>query len=248
MIASSVISRDISFMKEHEQLVLQSEKLRVVGEIAAGLAHEIRNPMTVISGFVQMMNADEKSPFKNYTELIQTEVERINLILSEFLVLSRPQKEEYTKFSINDVLDSIIDLYSLENEQCNITVSKKTNGIHAYINGSVNQIKQVFINVFKNAIEAIERDGKIDIELCYDDRSVFIYIKDSGAGIPMHVLERIFEPFYTTKTKGTGLGMMVTKKIIQEHNGAIKIRSKEKIGTEVLIQLPYIEIIVDEVI
>ncbi|MER1999584.1 MAG: PAS domain S-box protein [Lysinibacillus sp.] len=113
MIASSVISRDNTYQKENERLVMQSEKLKVVGEIAAGLAHEIRNPMTVISGFVQMMNADENFPYKAYSELIETEIERINLIISEFLVLSKPQKELSTKFSINEVLNSVLELFSL---------------------------------------------------------------------------------------------------------------------------------------
>ena len=242
MIASSVISRDISYQKENERLVMQSEKLKVVGEIAAGLAHEIRNPMTVISGFVQMMNADENFPYKSYTELIETEIERINLIISEFLVLSKPQKEQYTKFSINEVLNSTLELFSLEMLNKDIDIKVEMNDLNTYIEGSYNQIKQVFINLFKNAIEAIDDDNsKIHLELCHDDGFVYIYLKDNGVGIPAHLFERIFEPFFTTKESGTGLGMIITNKIIQEHNGQLKIRSKEKVGTEILVKLPCVE-------
>ena len=242
MIASSVISRDISYQKENERLIMQSEKLKAVGEMAAGLAHEIRNPMTVISGFVQMMNADENFPYKTYTTLIQTEVERINLIISEFLVLSKPQKEKYTKFLIYEVIDGIVDLFSLQIQQKNINITVKTNGINPYIKGSYNQIKQVFINLLKNAIEAIDENGKIQIETYLKDGHVYIYLKDNGTGIPEHIVDRIFEPFFTTKESGTGLGMVVTNKIIQEHKGTLQIRSKEKIGTEVLIKIPYADL------
>ena len=242
MIASSVISRDISYQKENERLVMQSEKLKVVGEMAAGLAHEIRNPMTVISGFVQMMNADENFPYKTYTTLIQTEVERINLIISEFLVLSKPQKEKYTKFLINEVIDGIVELFSLQIQQKNIDITVTTNGINPYIEGSYNKIKQVFINLLKNAIEAIDENGKIHLDLHHKDGHVYIYLKDNGIGIPEHIVNRIFEPFFTTKESGTGLGMVVTNKIIQEHKGTLQIRSKEKIGTEILIKIPCVDL------
>lgn len=241
MIASSVISRDVSYQKENERLVMQSEKLKVVGEIAAGLAHEIRNPMTVISGFVQMMNADENFPYKSYTELIESEVARINLIISEFLVLSKPQKEQFTTFAICDVIRETIELYSLQIQQKHIDVQFISNNLHPSIEGSYNQIKQVFINLLKNAVEAIDDSGNIRVELCIEDDFVYISIKDTGAGIPAHIIDRIFEPFFTTKMNGTGLGMVITNKIIQEHHGTIKIRSKEKIGTEILIKLPYVE-------
>ena len=105
VIAASVISRDISYIKENEKLVRQSEKLKLVGELAAGVAHEIRNPMTVISGFVQMMNDDQDSPYYEYTKLIQKETERVELILSEFLVLSRPQATQFVPIHLANTLD-----------------------------------------------------------------------------------------------------------------------------------------------
>ena len=238
IIAVSVISRDISYIKENERLIVQSEKLKLAGEIAAGVAHEVRNPMTVISGFVQMMNADEQSPYKRYTQLIQSEIERIDLIISEFLVLSRPQVDMCKPINIEQIIIHIADFFTIEAQNRHIDFSIQLNHHDTIINGNENQIKQVFINIIKNAIEAIDCDGKIDIVLHHHDDWLFISIKDTGIGIPPHVLEKIFEPFYTTKSKGTGLGMMITNKIIQEHKGTITINSKENIGTEVVISFP----------
>ncbi len=240
MIAISLISRDISYIKENEHLVLQNEKLKIVGEMAAGVAHEIRNPMTVISGFVQMMNDGDSSPYYEYTKLIQKEIEGIDLILSEFLVLSRPQANQFVSIYLGETLDEVAHLFQFEFQQRNITLKINNVFENAMIHGNANQIKQIFINLFKNSMEAINDCGTITIELCkdMDKNKVFIGIKDTGCGIPPHVLERIFEPFYTTKTKGTGLGMMIINKIIQDHHGTIKITSKQNVGTDILISFP----------
>ena len=240
IIASSVIARDISYIKQTENLIIQSEKMKLFGELAAGVAHEIRNPMTVISGFVQMMNEDPSSPYYEYTKLIQNETERIELILSEFLVLSRPQVIQFSLFNLVDTLVEITQLFQFEFQQKDITLKITNPHKKAIIMGNENQIKQVFINLIKNAIEAIVENGTIHIELCKcdDKKSISITIKDTGCGIPPHVLNLIFEPFYTTKTRGTGLGMMIINKVIQDHQGTIQVTSKEKVGTEILLRLP----------
>jgi len=238
LIATSVISRDISYIKKNEQLVMQSEKLKLAGEIAAGVAHEIRNPLTVISGFIQMMNTDEKSPNKMYMDLIHSEINRIELIVDEFLVLSKPEVTKLERIEIKQLLTDIQHFFSLECQQRNIDLSIVLNDLDLAIKGNVNQIKQVFINIMKNAMEAIQEDGAIKIELCTEDEFIYISLKDNGVGIPEEVLQRIFEPFYTTKSKGTGLGMMITNKIVTAHNGIIKIRSKVGEGTEIILRFP----------
>ncbi|MER1955791.1 MAG: ATP-binding protein [Solibacillus sp.] len=240
VIAASVISRDISYIKENEKLVRQSEKLKLVGELAAGVAHEIRNPMTVISGFVQMMNDDQDSPYYEYTKLIQKETERVELILSEFLVLSRPQATQFVPIHLANTLDEIAQFFQYEFQHQSIEFKLNNRYQDIVILGNENQIKQVFINLFRNAMEAMPNDGTLTLDVCPsdDNKEIFIGIKDTGCGIPPYVLERIFEPFYTTKTKGTGLGMMIINKIIQDHNGSIKIRSQENIGTEILLSFP----------
>lgn len=237
MIAVSCISRDISYIKETEQLLMQSEKLKLAGEIAAGVAHEIRNPMTVISGFIQMMNADENSPYRQYTEIIYSKIKRIELIVDEFLVLSKPQVTHIELINITNILYEIEQFFSLECQKRNINF-KIINNADVTINGNINRIKQVFINLIKNAIEAIGENGNILLEIYRQGENIYILLKDDGIGIPEKVLNRIFEPFYTTKSKGTGLGMMIINKIIQEHKGSIKVTSKENIGTEISLKLP----------
>ena len=240
VIAASVISRDISYIKENEKLVRQSEKLKLVGELAAGVAHEIRNPMTVISGFVQMMNDDQDSSYYEYTKLIQKETERVELILSEFLVLSRPHATQFAPIHLATTLEEIAQFfqYEFQHQSIEFKMTNRYQGIT--IIGNENQIKQVFINIFRNAMEAMTTDGTLTVDVCPSDdhKEIYIGIKDTGCGIPPYVLERIFEPFYTTKTKGTGLGMMIINKIIQDHNGSINIRSQENIGTEILLSFP----------
>ncbi|KYG90869.1 hypothetical protein A0U40_17520 [[Bacillus] sp. KCTC 13219] len=238
MLAVSVIARDISYLKENEKLALQSEKLKLAGEIAAGVAHEIRNPMTVVSGFIQMMNEDQQSPYQAYTGIIQSEIERIDLIISEFLVLSKPLAEQKSTLDLSEILQDIATFFELQLEQRQIQLIQHFNRNSLFIYANNNQIKQVFINIVKNAIEAIEKDGTITLICQNDERFAYIKISDTGEGIPQHLIDYVFEPFYTTKATGTGLGMMISNKIIREHGGVILIESEEHIGTTITIKIP----------
>lgn len=241
LLALSVISRDISYLKEHERLKMQSEKLKLAGEIAAGVAHEIRNPMTVISSFVQMMQADEESPYKSYVGLVQDEIERIDLIISEFLVLSKPQIKDKERLNLVEIIENISAFYQLEFQAKSISFELSKEVDEAFIEGNKNELKQVFINLIKNAMEAIDFNGFIKISIAKQEENFVIIIHDNGCGIKEEILERIFEPFYTTKTKGTGLGMMITNKIVQDHQGSMKVYSREHIGTEIHIKFKAVE-------
>lgn len=242
MVAMSVITRDISFRKEAEKLIVQSEKLKLAGEIAAGVAHEIRNPMTVISGFIQMMNADDQHPYQTYTKLIESELERINLIISEFLILAKPHVRTTKEFNLEKTIQDIVILFSPELNLRGIVLTESKNVPNAVVVGEQNQIKQVLINIIKNAIEAFEKEGSLHISTQYENEDfVSINIEDNGKGMTQEVINQIFEPFFTTKTTGTGLGMMITQKIIQEHGGKISINSRLNKGTVVSIFLPYKE-------
>lgn len=238
VIATSVITRDVSYRKEAEELRVQSEKLKMAGEIAAGVAHEVKNPLSVISGFVQMMNEDVNSPYTYYTKLIKSEIDRINLIISEFLVLSKPHAQDAKDFNIEHILQDMLALFKLEMDVKNITIHEVWDAPNAIIKGDANQIKQVFINIFKNAIEAIEAEGHIDFAMTTTTTHVVVKISDNGIGMKKDVVDNIFQPFYTTKEKGTGLGMMITEKIIHEYKGDIKIKSTYGVGTEFTILLP----------
>ncbi len=239
IIATSVITRDISYKKEAEQMRLQSERLKMAGEIAAGVAHEIRNPLTVISGFIQMMNTVENSPYSYYVNLIDSEINRINLIISEFLELSKPTSIHAVDFKLDQVVSEILTLYKPELQIRNITLTQNVHAKDLIITGDANQIKQVLINLLKNAVEAIDKDGFITISTdTTPDGCCSISILDTGIGMKEEVINHIFEPFYTTKPDGTGLGMIITEKIIRGHNGCIKIESKVGVGTEITIHLP----------
>lgn len=240
MVAMSLITRDISYRKEAEKLILQSEKLKLAGEIAAGVAHEIRNPMTVISGFIQMMNEDNQHPYQTYTKIIESELERINLIISEFLILAKPHVTTVKEFNLEKIMQEVVFLYRPELNLRGIVLTESWNAPNTVVIGEQNQIKQVFINIVKNAVEALEKEGSLHISSTHEnDGFIGIHIRDNGAGMTQEIQKQIFEPFFTTKTTGTGLGMMISEKIIQEHGGKININSRVNKGTQVSIFLPF---------
>lgn len=235
--AIHLIIRDISKRIQTQQLLLQSEKLTVAGQLAAGIAHEIRNPLTAIKGFLQLMEA-KLTDYKAYFGIITSEMDRIEIILSELLTLAKPQDMKFVKSDIEQILESVktlIDTQALMNNIEIITLYE-TNIFSIFCDE--NQLKQVFINFLKNSIEAMPDGGKITIELRTHgiDKLKLLFI-DEGSGIPDHILNRIYEPFFTTKETGTGLGLMISKQIIENHNGILHIRSDKK-GTIVEVILP----------
>lgn len=244
VVATSVISRDISYRKEAEKVIIQSEKLKLAGEIAAGVAHEIRNPMTVISGFVQIIENDPTYPHKDYIKLIRSEIERINLIISEFLVLAKPQATERKKILLKKIVDDIALLFGPQLNLHGIVFSSHFDREDYIVEGEEHQLKQVLINLMKNAVEAldgIDRQGEIHMSIENSDgRFVSFSVLDNGHGISSETASLIFEPFYTTKATGTGLGLLVSQKIIQQHGGTLKIKSDEDQGAVATVTLPLI--------
>ncbi|WP_395096697.1 PAS domain-containing protein [Bacillus amyloliquefaciens] len=236
--AVQVILRDISERKQTEELMLKSEKLSIAGQLAAGIAHEIRNPLTAIKGFLQLMKPTMEEN-EHYFEIVFSELSRIELILSELLMLAKPQQNA-VKERVN--LKKIIsEVTALLETQANLKgIFIKTNYEHdsMYINGDQNQLKQVFINLIKNAVESMPDGGTVHILMTEDEYSVNVTVKDEGDGIPENVLKRIGEPFLTTKEKGTGLGLMVTFNLIKNHQGAIQVDSKPGRGTAFHITFP----------
>ncbi|WP_099363174.1 PAS domain S-box protein [Fredinandcohnia onubensis] len=235
--AVQVIIRDISDRIKAEELMIKSEKLSIAGQLAAGIAHEIRNPLTAIKGFLQLFHNDFKGK-QNYFDIIFSELNRIELILSELLLLAKPSEIKFKNKDIRIILRDVVTLLEtqaiLQGIQINIDFMNK----ESIITCDENQIKQVFINLIKNSIDAMEKGGNIFIRTMVTDDSIYILFIDEGCGIPKSILERIGEPFYTTKEKGTGLGLMVSYNIIENHNGEIKVDSKENEGTTFEIKLP----------
>lgn len=230
---------DITEAIKTEEVLRKSEKLSVVGELAAGLAHEIRNPLTTIKGFLQLMQQQKVRINDEYLSIILNEIDHLEMITNEFMAVAKPEVVRYQKENLYDLIYKVNRFLRPQALLNNIDLHVDKEVETAYVYADQNQLKQVFINLYKNAIEAMAEGGEIVTTIrMYEDQMVSITIKDQGCGIPAHLIDRLGEPFYTLKEKGTGLGLMVTKKIIDSHDGFIDIYSKEHVGTTVTITLP----------
>ncbi|MBM7649217.1 PAS domain S-box-containing protein [Bacillus ectoiniformans] len=230
--------RDVTEKKYMEQLLHKSEKLAVVGELAAAFAHEVRNPLTSIKGFLQLAHS-LKTYNEEYMEIVLTELHRVETIIYEFLSLAKPHQEtKFVKTDIKQLIKQIV--YLLESQALinNQLLSCSFTEEPVMVECEPNLIKQVLINVIKNALESLGGKGTVDIEVKTDRKTAKISVKDTGCGIPLEKIHRLGEPFYSTKEKGTGLGLMTSMKIIENHNGLLKITSEINQGTTVQIILP----------
>ncbi|KAA6453769.1 PAS domain-containing protein [Bacillus atrophaeus] len=236
--AVQVILRDISERKQTEELMLKSEKLSIAGQLAAGIAHEIRNPLTAIKGFLQLMKPTMEGN-DHYFDIVFSELSRIELILSELLMLAKPQQHAFKEhLNLKKLISEVTALLETQANLNGIFIKTAFQRESIFINGDQNQLKQVFINLIKNAVESMPDGGTVEIDTTEDEHSVHVTIKDEGEGIPEKVLKRIGEPFLTTKEKGTGLGLMVTFNIIENHQGTIQVDSKPEKGTAFKISFP----------
>lgn len=218
---------------------INNEKLKVAGQLAAGIAHEIKNPLTSIKGFIQLMKA-EPVLNKKYLEIVEGEIQRLEMISSELLVLTKPQNHEIDLHDLRFLVNEVIVLMEAEALQKSIRFHLISN------NGSLmslcdrNKVKQVLINIVKNGIEAMDHPGCITISLANNGNGAQIAITDEGNGIPEEYIEKLGKPFFSTKTSGNGLGLMVCQKIISEHNGKITVESEPNKGTTFTIELPLV--------
>lgn len=235
--ALASITRDMRSRNKMEELLRRSEKLTTVGQLAAGVAHEIRNPLTTLRGFLQLQQQSQRMS-QQHTSLMLSELDRINLIVGEFLILAKPQA---TRFAIKDVRDVFRDVLSLLDSEAhlhNIVFSTSFTELSCLISCEENQLKQVFINLLKNGIEAMPSGGRIHTHIARKGDQVTISISDEGIGIPEDMIPKIGNPFFTGKETGTGLGMMISQRIIHSHHGLMEIQSQVNVGTTITITLP----------
>ncbi|MNC21457.1 Sporulation kinase E [compost metagenome] len=237
------ISRDMTEHNKMEDLLRRSEKLTTVGRLAAGVAHEIRNPLTTLRGFLQMQQS-MKMINEMHTDIMLSELDRINLIVSEFLILAKPQAVHFevkdVRFTLGDVISFLDSEAHLHNIEFQVDFSQTPILIHC----EENQLKQVFINVLKNAMEAMPTGGMIKLLVEEDDRKAVIRVIDQGEGISKERLKKLGEPFYTNKEKGTGLGLMVSQRIIEAHKGLLEFDSELGKGTVVTVTLPKVTAVI----
>ncbi|MGG1630751.1 ATP-binding protein [Rossellomorea sp. NRS-1567] len=234
-----IIEHLIRTNKQIEEMVYL-DKLNMVGQMAASIAHEIRNPLATVRGFIQHLSEDtEDEQFKRYSPLILNELDRTNKIITDYLSVARPSEFQLSTLNLERVLQDCVDLLRPFASYSNTAILFLQNGTH-YIKGDEHHMKQAIMNVIKNGIESIEERGEITIFLKEDSTrdNVVINISDTGKGMTGDELKKIGLPFYTTKTKGTGLGSMVTNKIIREMGGMIEYESELNKGTVVKIRLP----------
>jgi PAS domain S-box-containing protein len=239
IVAIAEIARNITSRKQAEEAIRRSEKLSVVGQLAAGVAHEIRNPLTTVRGFVQLQRQSGKLT-ESHLDVMLSELDRINLIVSEFLILAKPQARQIQDIDVRNLLSEIILLLYPLAHLSNIVVNTSFDPKAPQICGDPNQLKQVFINLLKNGFEAMPNGGAITVELrsVPEESCISVLVTDEGVGIPEENMPRIGEPFYTSKPNGNGLGLMVSGRIIEGHKGSMKIRSRVGVGTTVEVRLP----------
>jgi signal transduction histidine kinase len=232
----------------------ERDRLAALGEMAAGLAHEIRNPLSSIKGAVQYL--DPKSVPEGegeFLEVIVEEVNRLNTVVTQFLEYARPLRSAFQATNMNDVLTKTMKLLSGHELPANIEVKLDLEPDLPTVNCDADQLKQVFINLALNAVQAMPKGGTLTVTTrkprsnewhLRDDAprsladQVEIRISDTGEGIPDEVRSRIFIPFYTTKKKGTGLGLAICQRIVKNHGGTIEVESKPGDGTRFILRLP----------
>ncbi|WP_338473077.1 ATP-binding protein [Niallia sp. XMNu-256] len=228
---------DITDKKTTEKLLIQSDKLSVLGEIASGIVHEIRNPLTSIKGLLQLISEDDQ--YREYLKIVLDEIDRIEDIVNELLFFSKPSKEDFIDVDICKIINETLFLFKTELFDRKITVDINVEDKITHVLGDRNQLKQVFINLIKNSIEAIGKNGKITVNINRKStEKVCIEIIDNGIGIPKEVIKNLGKSFISTKEKGTGLGLMVTYNIIKNHKGDICVKSKSQVGTIFTVKLP----------
>ena len=233
-----IIVRDITERKKTTELLKKSDTLKAVGQLAAGVAHEVRNPLTVIKGFMQLLQK-EVGEEKGYFRLIFSEIRSIETILQEFLSIAKPNVAVFEPQNLRTILDNVVALISTQAIMRNSRIVLNMDFENLLVECCEIQLKQVFFNILQNSIEAIQDGQEITINVKkHNSTEVMICISDKGVGIPPERIKRLGEPFYSTKEKGTGVGLMISYRIIESHGGQISIKSQVGKGTSVSVFLP----------
>lgn len=244
-----IIVRDVTGERDREASAMEDERLDAVKNLAAGVAHEIGNPLNALNIHLQILarelkaieNESLREDFAGLVDVAKNEVVRLDGIIRQFLNALRPMKPDLKPGDIVQVLGATLDVMRVDIENRRIEVAVSAPGSIPQVLFDENQIKQVFFNLLKNAMEAMPDGGRLQVNISAGDAFVRIDFRDSGIGIRPEELDRIFEPYHTTKAKGTGLGLMIVQRIIKDHGGQIEVSSKEGEGTRFGIMLPLAE-------
>ncbi|MBW7899758.1 Sporulation kinase E [Candidatus Brocadiaceae bacterium B188] len=237
------ICRDITERKRMELQLIQTERLAAVGELAAGVAHEVNNPLGGLQNFVKMMKKEPENVLQNreFLDLMSEGLKRIEIIVKQLMTFSRPYSTHMSNHRLNEIVENSLRFVDHRIKESGVHLKKELSLDLPEIYGDADNISQVLINIIVNALDSISKDGNLTIKTGYCDfhpSSIQVAITDTGSGIPEEILNKIFNPFFTTKEMGSGLGLAISKRIVDDHNGNIVVKSNPGEGTTFYVCLP----------
>jgi signal transduction histidine kinase len=242
--------RHFSKIKELEEQMRLQEELSAMGQLAAGVAHEIKNPLNAIGLVVQRLQKEFRwedpqgqQEYERFTGIVRDEISRVNKIIEQFLFVARPFQSEFKTQALEEIVDYVLDLLEETIQRNGIRMEKNWEKDLPPVMGDRSQLTQAFLNLLNNALEALPRGGSLKVVLksIPGMKSIELRIEDNGPGIPPENLKKVFAHYFTTKEKGIGLGLAITQKIIQGHHGRLEVRSLPGQGTTVRVLLPMAE-------
>jgi two-component system, sporulation sensor kinase E len=243
-----IILRDITQSRRTAQQTIESERLNALMLLAAGVAHEIGNPLNSLHIHLQLMERSvqklhdtAKTELEQSIEVARSEVDRLDSIVTQFLKAIRPSRPQLRPENVNTIVEEAVRFFSPELQDREIVVEQELRSDLPLLQLDRDQMKQAIYNVIKNSIEAMHRHGTLRIRTDLDDMHVIIRFVDTGGGVSAENLSRVFEPYFTTKPTGSGLGLLIVRRIVREHGGELSIESSEGKGLTLTIRLPYID-------
>jgi two-component system, sporulation sensor kinase E len=243
-----MILRDITQSRRTAQQTIESERLNALTLLAAGVAHEIGNPLNSLHIHLQLMERSlqklhdgAKTELEQSIEVARSEVNRLDSIVTQFLKAIRPSRPQLRPENVNTIIEEAVRFFTPELQDREIVVEQELRSDLPLLQLDRDQMKQAFYNVIKNSLEAVHRHGALRIRTDLDDTHVIIRFVDTGGGMSAENLSRVFEPYFTTKPSGTGLGLLIVRRIVRQHGGELSIESSEGKGLTLTIRLPYID-------
>jgi len=247
-VGHAIILRDITETRRTEQQTLESERLNALTLLAAGVAHEIGNPLNSLNIHLQLieraarkLDGAKRADLQESIEVARAEVSRLDSIISQFLRAIRPTHPQLRPENVNSIVEEAVRFFAPEIKSRDIVVEQELRSDLPLIELDRDQMKQAFYNVIKNSFEAMKARGILRIRTDKDDSHVIIRFADRGGGISPENLSRVFEPYFTTKSSGTGLGLLIVRRIVREHGGELSIESSEGKGLILTIRLPHVD-------
>jgi two-component system, sporulation sensor kinase E len=247
-VGHAIILRDITESRRTEQQTLESERFNALTLLAAGVAHEIGNPLNSLNIHLQLIEREarqldgaKRAELQESVEVARAEVNRLDSIITQFLRAIRPTRPQLRPENVNSIVEEAVRFFTPEIKDRDIVVEQELRSDLPLLQLDRDQIKQAFYNVIKNGFEAMKSRGILRIRTDMDDSHVVVRFTDSGGGMSPENLSRVFEPYFTTKTSGTGLGLLIVRRIVREHGGELSIESSAGKGLTVTIRLPHVD-------